>query len=56
MNKEQENFLKERLKKKVRVEGPDWFHDPSGEELEFIYEDEEEDSEEKPNEYNQAIT
>ena len=45
MNKEQENLLKERFNKKVRVEGPDWFHDPSGEELEFFYEEDTETSE-----------
>lgn len=43
-NKEQEkeNLFKGKFDlSKVTFKGPDWFHDPSGEELEIIKEDEE---------------
>ncbi len=48
MNKENENLFKGKFDySKIKVKGPDWFHDPSGEELEIIHEDEESQEENK---------
>ena len=47
-NKEKENLFKGRFDRKIQIEGTtDWFHDPSGEELEIICEGEEEHQKEK---------
>ncbi len=41
MDNKKENLFKGKFNRsKMTLKGPDWFHDPSGEELEFIYEDE----------------
>jgi len=45
MDKEKENLFKGKFDySKVIVKGPDWFHDPSGEELEIIRAEEENDN------------
>lgn len=49
MDKKKENLFKGKFDKKIIAKGSDWFHDPSGEELEFI---EVEDEEKRSNDEN----
>ncbi len=43
MDKKTTNLFKDRFNKKKTSNGSDWFHDPSGEDLEFIEEKENEE-------------